>query len=272
MVAMAPVLFCQGKYVRLVTPKLPEAAGPRSGECGRGAPLGDQARDANRREMTLLVLGDSAAAGVGVATQDQALVGHMVARLKDRFRVRWRVIAETGATTRSTIVKLKQLHANANSSAPPESFSLVAISLGVNEVTCGRSARKWLAELDELARLLRDQAGVQRMLWSGIPAMHEFPCLPQPLRWYLGARARMLNRVLRAWTERQPDCEFVAAPDGGYAELMATDGFHPGPKVYELWAEEMVRRVEKIGNGRRFRRAGPPGDAHSSPGNRRDRA
>jgi len=27
---------------------------------------------------------------------------------------------------------------------------------------------------------------------------------------------------------------------------MATDGFHPGPKVYELWAEEMVRRVENL--------------------------
>ena len=232
MVALAPVLFCQGKCVRRVTPKLPEAAGPRSGECGRGAPL------------SLLVLGDSAAAGVGVATQEEALAGHMVKRLKGRFQVRWKVVAETGATTRSVIAQLKSLHAR--STATPESFTVVAISLGVNEVTCGRSARRWLAELDELAQILREKFGAQRMLWSGIPAMHEFPCLPQPLRWYLGARARMLNRVLRGWTEHQADCEFVAAPDGGYAELMATDGFHPGPKVYELWAEEMVRRVENL--------------------------
>ncbi len=97
MVAMAPVLLCQGRYVRRVTPKLPEAAGPRSGECGAGAGLG------------LLVLGDSAAAGVGVATQEEALVGRMVAGLKDRFRVTWRLEAETGATTRSTIARLKRL-------------------------------------------------------------------------------------------------------------------------------------------------------------------
>lgn len=240
MLAMAPLLFCQGKYVRRVTPKLPEAAGARSGECGSGPPL------------SLLVLGDSAAAGVGVATQEEALAGHMVRRLKDRFRVRWRVIAETGATTRSTIVKLKsgelrptKLESpDAISRPTPNVFGVVAISLGVNEVTCGRPVRRWLAELDELARLLTENAGPQRMLWSGIPAMHEFPCLPQPLRWYLGARARMLNRVLQGWTERHADCEFVAAPASGYAELMATDGFHPGPKVYELWAEEMVRRVE----------------------------
>ncbi len=92
-----------------------------------------------------------------------------------------------------------------------QQFRVVAISLGVNEVTCGRKVRRWLAELDELSALLREKFGTQRMLWSGIPAMHEFPCLPQPLRWYLGARARMLNRVLREWTERQADCEFVAA-------------------------------------------------------------
>ncbi len=247
MVAMAPVLFCQGKYVRRVTPKLPEAAGARCGECGTGAPL------------SLLVLGDSAAAGVGVETQEEALAGQMVRRLKDRFQVRWKVEAETGATTRSTIARFRRLvrsesgrheepseaaGARAQTVDKPQQFRVAAISLGVNEVTCGRKVRRWVAELDELAALLREEYGAQRMLWSGIPAMHEFPCLPQPLRWYLGARARMLNRVLWAWTEPQVDCEFVAAPDGGYAELMATDGFHPGPKVYELWAEEMVRRVE----------------------------
>jgi len=57
MVVLSPLLVCQGIYVRRVTPKLPEADGPRSGEAGSGALL------------RLLVLGDSAAAGVGVRTQ-----------------------------------------------------------------------------------------------------------------------------------------------------------------------------------------------------------
>jgi lysophospholipase L1-like esterase len=223
MLALSPVLLCQGKYVRRVTPKLPEAGGPRSGECGSGIPL------------RLLILGDSAAAGVGVETQQEALAGHLIKGLEQRFRVFWKVEAQTGATTRSTIARL-------NCTAP-EHFNAVAISLGVNEVTCGRRVRTWLAELDELAGLLRRKFEVQRMLWSGVPAMHEFPSLPQPLSWYLGARARLLDAVLQSWTQQQSDCEFIPAPISNYAALMASDGFHPGPKVYELWGAEIARRL-----------------------------
>ena len=121
-------------YVRRVTPKLPEADGPRSGEAG------------SRALLRLLVLGDSAAAGVGVRTQEEALAGYMVNGLKRKFHVAWRVEAQTGATTRSTIARLKSM--------AQEPFAAVAISLGVNDVTCGRRATTWLAELDELARSL----------------------------------------------------------------------------------------------------------------------
>lgn len=223
MLALSPVLLCQGKYVRRVTPRLPEAGGPRSGESGSGIPL------------RLLVLGDSAAAGVGVNTQQEALAGHLAKRLEERFRVFWKVEAQTGATTRSTIARLNTVS--------PEQFNAVAISLGVNEVTCGRRVRTWLAELDELAGLLRGKFGVQRMFWSGVPAMHQFPSLPQPLNWYLGSRARLLDSVLQSWAQPQSDCEFIAAPASNYASLMASDGFHPGPKVYELWGAEIARRL-----------------------------
>ncbi|HLM69468.1 MAG TPA: hypothetical protein VK358_18145, partial [Longimicrobium sp.] len=47
---LAPVLVLQGKRVRRTTPRLPEAAGPRTGAvAGRGAPV------------RLLVLGESTA-------------------------------------------------------------------------------------------------------------------------------------------------------------------------------------------------------------------
>jgi lysophospholipase L1-like esterase len=223
MVVLSPLLICQGIYVRRVTPKLPEAAGPRSGEDGSGVPF------------RILVLGDSAAAGVGVRTQEEALAGCMVSALKRQFRVAWRVEAQTGATTRSTIARLKSM--------AQEPFIAVAISLGVNDVTCGRRASTWLAELDELSDLLRLKFGVQRMFWTGVPPMHEFPALPQPLRWYLGARAKWFDRVLREWAEPQSDCAFVAAPTGGCGPMMAEDGFHPGPLMYEMWGAEMARRI-----------------------------
>jgi lysophospholipase L1-like esterase len=81
------------------------------------------------------------------------------------------------------------------------------------------------------------------MLWSGVPRMHEFPALPQPLRWYLGARAKWFDSMLREWAEPQADCVFVAAPAGGYGPMMAEDGFHPGPRMYEMWGAEMAGRI-----------------------------
>ena len=74
--------------------------------------------------------------------------------------------------------------------------------------------------------------------------MHEFPALPQPLRWYLGTRAALLDQVLKTWVDSQRDCDFIAAPASDYGSMMAEDGFHPGPKVYELWGAEVARCLE----------------------------
>jgi hypothetical protein len=41
----------------------------------------------------------------------------------------------------------------------------------------------------------------------------------------------------------QPDCEHLPLelPDG--AGLLATDGLHPGPQLYQRWATEISRRI-----------------------------
>ena len=65
----APLWLAQGVHVAITTERLPEAAGPRQGRIGAG-------------RLRLLILGDSSAAGVGVATQDLALAGRLAAALE----------------------------------------------------------------------------------------------------------------------------------------------------------------------------------------------
>ena len=67
--ALAPLVLPQVVMARRFSRTLPEPAGPRAGRTGEGPPL------------RLLVAGDSSAAGVGVAWQDQALTGRLVRRL-----------------------------------------------------------------------------------------------------------------------------------------------------------------------------------------------
>ena len=60
--SLAPLLLVQGRWVRRRTPLLPEPPGPRAGVIGQGPVL------------RLLIVGDSSAAGVGVAHQAQQVI------------------------------------------------------------------------------------------------------------------------------------------------------------------------------------------------------
>ncbi len=214
--ALAPLLYLQGRRTRRVTPVLPEPPGDRRGRRGDGPPL------------RLLVTGDSAAAGVGAPHQDEALSGRLVAELCRHFTIEWELHAQTGATTRSTLDYLQRLDSR--------DFDLAITSLGVNDVTGGAGRRRWLALQRELRALLRAKFASRLILVSGLPPMGLFPALPQPLRWYLGRRADEFDQALERDIEGEADCVFVNLRFGMDRSAMATDGFHPGPPVYAEWA------------------------------------
>lgn len=229
--ALGPFLLMQGRHVRRVTPVLPEPPGPREGVDGEGPPL------------RLLILGDSAAAGVGAATQTDALSGQLVAAISRHFQVIWKLHARTGATTSAIIRDLRNLCA-----ATAETYDVVVTSLGVNDLTAGRPRNVWLRQQTELITLLRSKFSTRLILLSGMPPMHHFPALPQPLRWYMGEGARRYNRGLQNLTEAFDDCHVVSIDASREAELLeadsiAADGFHPGPAFYTIWAESIAAQI-----------------------------
>lgn len=224
-IGLGPVLLLQGAWVRRVTPRLPEAAGPRQGAVGHGRPL------------RVLVTGDSAAAGVGAAHQDQALAGSLARALAPDFAVEWLLEARTGRTTADALAQLARL--------PAQPFDVALVSLGVNDVTGGVGLSRWLAQQRALVDLLRGKFGARHVLLSALPPLHRFPALPQPLRWYLGARAERFNASL---LQQAPalDChvlvpEFPLVPDA-----LAADGFHPGPGAYAAWAAAAARAIRGL--------------------------
>ena len=223
-IALGPILLWQGRRVRRTVPLLPEPGGPREGLSGNGAPL------------RLLVLGDSAAAGVGAATQADALAGQLVAALSDSFQVRWKLIAQTGATTQTVLEHLQKIEGQV--------FDVVVTSLGVNDVTSGRSLDGWRRLQGELVALLRSKFQAQHVLLSGLPPMHKFPALPQPLRWYIGSRAKQFDSALEALAANGSGSEFVKLSYTMDVQFMATDGFHPGPAIYALWGADIARRIK----------------------------
>jgi lysophospholipase L1-like esterase len=223
---LGPLLLVQGRHVRAVTPRLPEPSGPRSGRAGQGAPL------------RLLVAGDSAAAGVGAATQDQTLCGRLVAELSPRRTLDWRLEARTGYTTADAHAHLAAL--------PEDRFDVVVLSLGVNDVTSGVGRARWLARQAALADMLQSRFAPRAVLFTALPPMHLFPALPQPLRWYLGARALDFNAALADWLPRYPGRHLSAPEFQPDPQYIASDGFHPGPAAYRAWAARVACDIDRL--------------------------
>lgn len=64
---------------------------------------------------------------MGAPHQSEALSGQLVSALGTSYHVRWRLLARTGSTTRTTLPLLK--------SQMPEQTDIVLVVLGVNDVT-----------------------------------------------------------------------------------------------------------------------------------------
>ena len=75
-ILLAPIYLFQGKKVKANTPRLPEPEGQRFGLLTSHQKTIDAYQD-NTQVLRLMIVGDSAAAGVGAYSQDEALSGQL---------------------------------------------------------------------------------------------------------------------------------------------------------------------------------------------------
>jgi lysophospholipase L1-like esterase len=223
MVAMGPILWLQGKYVRKVTPRLPEPEGVRSGIAGTGP------------RLRLLITGDSAAAGVGAESQSAALSGQLLEQLAQHFSVEWQLMAVSGLDS----IGMMALFEN----APATKFDVVIMSMGANDVTSLMSPPEWLSWQDRLAQEIQSRFEPELLVHSAVPPMERFTALPQPLRWFIGQWAAEMNRQLQASLSNSPSRLFHHPFQERVPGGLASDGFHPGPLAYTVWAQGLSREI-----------------------------
>ncbi|MEZ9595924.1 SGNH/GDSL hydrolase family protein [Shewanella sp. 10N.261.52.F9] len=228
-IILAPWLFLQGKRVKQNTPRLPEAAGERIGVSGDGSAL------------SVLVLGDSAAAGVGVAQQSEALTGVVVKELARQYQVNWQLLAKSGSNTEKVTCMLDQLL----SVTPSLRFDVVIVSLGVNDVLSPLSVKRWIKQQKVLIELIATKANCQRLVLTRVPPMGDFPVLPQPLRWFLGKRSNEFNRYLEKLAAENSCFTLLDFGHQLDASAMAKDGFHPGQAIYQDWGKSAAEVIIK---------------------------
>ena len=210
--AFAPVLLVQGRRVRRTTQRLPEATGA-TGRVGSGGDL-----------LRVLVVGDSVAAGVGLADHAESVAGRLAVRLQERSGrpVAWQVLARSGADADGVADLVEAV-------APGGvRVDVAVVSVGVNDVKDLRSDAAWRAGLERTLRAVAAHAPGARVLLLGLPPVDALPALPRPLADLLGARGRRLDRIgaevaaalgverLSAWTRsgtsRQPSPPTASTP------------------------------------------------------------
>jgi lysophospholipase L1-like esterase len=222
---LSPVLVVQALTTRARLPRLPEAAGAREGEVGRG------------RRVRLLMLGDSSAAGVGVQDQAQALAGSLptaLARLA-KVRVQWRLLARSGLSSAQCRDLLAQ--------EPAWHADVAVVVLGVNDVVEQVPSHRAVATREAIANRLRNAHGVAHVVFAPLPPVHRFPGLPQPLRWVAGADARRHDRAVADWAATRGDVSHVPIELPLNAGVMADDGFHPGEPVYRVCGTALAEHI-----------------------------
>lgn len=225
---LSPVLVAQALRLRARLPRLPEADGDRHGSVGEG-PL-----------LRLLIAGDSSAAGVGVVNQKEALAGQLVRRLAKecRARVEWKLVAASGLTSAQTLHRLQR------EDLPP--FDLAVVVTGVNDVIEQVPSHHAVSAREALANWLRNAIGVHHVVFAPLPPVHEFPSLPQPLRWVAGSDARRHDRALERWAATRGDVSRVAIDLSLNRGVMAADGFHPGEPAYRQCASAIARHIATL--------------------------
>jgi lysophospholipase L1-like esterase len=224
-VMLTPLLIAQAIRTRARLPKLPEATGARRGKVGKG-PL-----------LRLLIAGDSSAAGVGVVHQRDALAGQLATLLaKDcAATVDWKLVAKTGLTTAET------MHLLQRETLPH--FDIAVIVTGVNDIIDQVPSTHAVSAREVLSNWLRNALGVQHVVFASLPPVHEFPGLPQPLRWVAGSDARRHDAALKRWAATRSDVSRVAIELRLNPGVMAEDGFHPGAPVVRQSALALSRHI-----------------------------
>ena len=227
-IILAPLLIIQGRQIRAGTPRLEEAPGPRKGRHGQG-----------EAKLRLLIVGDSAAAGCGLAHQSHALSCQVLDCFDSNWQLEWELKARSGLTTSQVLEMLR--------ASPPRTVDAVVTSLGVNDVKNGIALAQWRRDQQALIRILTKKFKARYILLSAVPPMEKFPAHKPPLAWYLGLGAHFFNQTLahliRIQDPAGPQCRFIQPELPLDPKAMAADGFHPGPAIHRAWAQQIHRAL-----------------------------
>ena len=261
-VFLAPVYLYQGHKIKRDTVRLPEPNGERHGQVQLDNPAGNlpnTLKDNRQQTLHLMIVGDSAAAGVGSETQQEALVGNLIPLLTQQPIIQttfntlnWSLQATTGHTSFDILRRLYVLP------APSQPIDVMILSVGVNDTTSNVSAGQWQQQIENIITIVQRKFGVRELIFLSLPPMAQMPAIPAPLNNFVGAKASVLDNTLQQVCAAHDGVTYMATDFARMIDehsngtpidirvMFASDGFHPSSLMYGYWAQQLVELIVEL--------------------------
>lgn len=259
-VLLAPIYLYQGRKIKRDTVRLPEPNGERHGQVQLNDAI-ESPKEAQKRTLNLMVVGDSAAAGVGSETQQEALVGNLIPVLTQQSAIQnqfdilnWSLQATTGHTSFDILRRLYVLP------APSQPVDVMVLSVGVNDTTSKVSVDKWQQQIASIIAIAQRKFGVRELIFLSLPPMAQMPAIPAPLSNFVGAKASILDNTLQQVCAAHDSVTYMATDfprmiaehsNGTPIDIkvmFASDGFHPSSLMYGYWAQQLSELIIQLLN------------------------
>ncbi|MGM8872256.1 SGNH/GDSL hydrolase family protein [Psychrobacter sp. 2Y5] len=261
-VLLAPIYLYQGYKVKRDTVRLPEPEGERHGRV-RLTDAVQQITNDNDHTLSVMVVGDSAAAGVGSQTQQDALAGQLIPALQQQAldnqafgqqfdTLSWSVQATTGHTSFDILRRLYVI------SKPSQPLDVMVISVGVNDTTTQVAAAEWQQRLEAIITIAQRKFAVRQLIFARLPQMEQMPALPAPLNHFVAARATKLDDILQRVCSAHQGVTYMATDFSRMLDehangapidisvMFADDGFHPSSLMYGYWAQQLAELIAEL--------------------------
>ena len=259
-VLLAPIYLYQGRKIKRDTVRLPEPNGERHGQVQLNDAI-ESLKEAHKRTLNLMVVGDSAAAGVGSETQQEALVGNLIPVLTQQSAIQnqfdilnWSLQATTGHTSFDILRRLYVLP------APSQPVDVMVLSVGVNDTTSKVSVDKWHQQIESIIAIAQRKFGVRELIFLSLPPMAQMPAIPAPLSNFVGAKASILDKTLQQVCAAHDSVTYMATDfprmiaehsNGSPIDIkvmFASDGFHPSSLMYGYWSQQLSELIIELLN------------------------
>jgi lysophospholipase L1-like esterase len=237
-IPLLPILYFQGKLIKVKVPKLPEARE------GKGSCLAS-----SNRTFRMITLGESTIAGVGVTTHEEGFTGTLAKELSTELKINidWKVYAKSGYTA-------KKINDSIISSITENLIDLIVIGIGGNDAFELNTPKRWNTDVRELIKSIQAKFKAVPILFINMPPIKEFPAFTSLIKFTIGNLVDILGEELEKVVKDFENVYYYSRVVRSsyfierYKLNMSpteffSDGVHPSKITYQIWAKDVSNYI-----------------------------